>query len=147
MQRVTRAAVRVEDREVSVIGHGLCLLVGVEVDDERRDVVAAVDKITGLRIFADDEGKLNRSLVDVGGEVLVVSQFTLLGDVRKGRRPSFTRAAGAAVAQPLVAAMVEVFREAGVRVGQGVFGAKMTVDIVNDGPVTLLIEVRDGRIC
>lgn len=136
----------VDDEVVSAIGPGLCLLVGVEPDDGRREVAAAVDKISGLRIFGDDSGKMNLSIGDVGGQVLVVSQFTLLGSVRKGRRPSFTAAAQPEQAEPLVAAMAEAFAGIGIETKTGVFGAMMTVELVNEGPVTLVLEVSDGRV-
>lgn len=136
----------VGEERVASIGHGLLLLVGVANGDEHRDCMAAVDKVSGLRVFADEEGKMNRSILDIGGEVLVVSQFTLLGDIRKGRRPSFTRAARPESAQPLIAAMVEGFRAAGIPTGEGVFGASMRVELVNDGPVTLVFDVEEGRI-
>ena len=146
MQRVTRAAVSVGGTVVSSIGPGLCLLVGVETGDEERDLAVVVGKIAGLRIFGDDEGKMNRGIDEVGGEILIVSQFTLLGDVRKGRRPSFTAAAPPARAGPLVDAMAAGFRAKGISTAQGVFGARMEVELVNDGPVTLLVDVRSGRV-
>ncbi len=135
-----------EGRRVAAIGHGLCLLVGIGQGDGAPEVAAAVDKIAGLRVFADDEGKMNRSIIDVGGEILVVSQFTLLGDVRRGRRPSFTAAADPSVAEPLIHSMVDLFRERGVPVSSGVFGEAMVVGMVNDGPVTLMLDVRDGSV-
>ena len=110
------------------------------------DVRAAVDKITGLRVFPDSEGKMNLSLAETGGSVLVVSQFTLLGDVRRGRRPSFTRSAEPSVAEELIDEMVSAFQAAGFRTGVGRFGAHMTVDIRNDGPVTLVVDVRQGKV-
>lgn len=146
LQRVSRAEVRVESSVAAVIGQGLALLVGVEADDTSEDVQVVVDKIAGLRVFADGEGKMNRSVLDVGGEVLVVSQFTLLGDVRRGRRPSFTRAAGPAVAAPLIEELVEGFRQSGIETASGVFGASMEVELVNDGPVTLVLSVRNARL-
>lgn len=124
----------------------MCLLVGIEPDDGESEVEAAVDKIVGLRIFGDEAGKMNLSIGEVGGEVLVVSQFTLVGDVRKGRRPSFTGAAPPDDAEPLIGAMVEAFEQAGIRTRTGVFGARMSVDIANDGPVTLVMTVSDGRV-
>lgn len=119
---------------------GFLLLVGVAEGDGEAEVVAAVDKISGLRVFADDEGKMNRSIVDVGGQILVVSQFTLLADVRRGRRPSFTGAARPDLAEPLIDRMVALFREKGIVTDHGRFGAKMEVESINDGPVTLLLE-------
>lgn len=146
LQRVSRASVATEGEVVSSIGAGLCLLVGIEPEDGPNEMAAAVAKIAGLRVFADDEGKMNLSIGDVGGEILVVSQFTLLGDVRKGKRPSFTGAARAEHAAPLVDAMAERFSQMGIKTRSGVFGAMMEVDLVNDGPVTLVIEVSDGRV-
>ena len=130
---------------VGSIGRGLCLLVGVAPDDSASEVEAAVHKIAGLRIFGDDQGKMNLSILDVGGQILVVSQFTLLGDVRKGRRPSFIGAASPEVAEPLVASMVEGFESLGITTAAGVFGAIMEVSLVNDGPVTLALEFREGK--
>lgn len=141
-----QARVVVDDRVVGSIGHGLCLLVGVARSDDDEDVAAAVDKIVTLRIFADDEGRMNRSVRDVEGEVLVVSQFTLLADTRKGRRPSFVEAAEPRVAAELIDAMVERIAERGLGVATGVFGARMEVDLVNEGPVTIVIDVKRGVV-
>lgn len=146
IQRVRAASVTVRGETISSIGPGLCLLVGVGPGDSSEDVRAAVDKIIGLRIFADDEDKMNLSVTDVGGEVLVVSQFTLYGDVRKGRRPSFTGAAPPGKAEPLVDEMVQRFEDNGLVVGSGVFGAQMEVGIINDGPVTIILEVSHGQV-
>lgn len=146
LQRVSRAAVSVDGELVSSIGQGFCLLVGIAPDDGEDEVNAAVDKIVGLRVFADEAGKMNLDIGDVGGEILLVSQFTLLGDVRKGRRPSFTGAGSPDHAEPLLADMAEVFSRVGIETRTGVFGAMMSVDIVNDGPVTLVLEVSDGRV-
>ncbi len=137
---MSRASVTVDDEVVGEIGTGLCLLVGVGPDDDRSTVEAAVDKIVGLRVFSDPEGKMNLSVVDVGGEVMVVSQFTLLGDARRGRRPSFTGAASPEAAEPLIRHMVEAFTAVGLTTRAGVFGARMQVDLVNEGPVTLILE-------
>lgn len=131
---------------VSTIGHGFCLLVGIAPEDGEEEVSAAVDKVAGLRVFADDTGKMNLDIGDVGGEILLVSQFTLLGEVRKGRRPSFTGAASPEHAEPLLWAMFEAFQDVGIETHTGVFGAMMSVDIVNDGPVTLVLDVTDGRV-
>lgn len=136
----------VERDVVGEIGAGLCLLVGVELGDGAADVDAAVAKIAGLRVFGDGEGKMNLSLEDMGGEVLVVSQFTLLGDVRKGRRPSFTKASPPEVASPLIDRMISRFKERGINTAQGEFGAMMAVELVNDGPVTLALDIRDGSV-
>jgi D-aminoacyl-tRNA deacylase len=146
LQRVSSAAVRVDGLVVSSIGAGLCLLVGIGPDDGRSEVEAAVDKISNLRVFSDDIGKMNLSVGDVGGEILVVSQFTLLGDVRKGRRPSFVAAAPPQQAEPLIEAMADAFGRIGIEARTGVFGASMTVELVNDGPVTLVLDVGDGRV-
>jgi D-tyrosyl-tRNA(Tyr) deacylase len=146
LQRVSRAAVLVDGDVVSSIGRGLCLLVGIGHDDGLPDVVAAVDKISGLRVFTDDAGKMNWSIGDVGGEILVVSQFTLLGDVRKGRRPSFTAAARPEHAEPLIATMASMFADIGIPTRTGVFGAAMEVELVNEGPVTLILEISAGKV-
>lgn len=136
----------VDGSVVSAIGGGLCLLVGVEEGDDDRAADAAVAKISGLRVFSDTAGKMNLSVAEVGGEVLVVSQFTLLGDTRRGRRPSFTAAASPETAQPLIHRMAVAFRSEGIPTSEGVFGARMEVELVNDGPVTLLLEFGgDGR--
>lgn len=123
------------------IGSGLLLLVGISPEDTAASAGAAASKVAGLRIFPDDAGKMNRSVVDSGGEVLVVSQFTLLGDASRGRRPSFTKAASPEAAEPLVEHLAETLRIQGVPVGTGVFGARMEVALVNDGPVTLILEI------
>lgn len=146
VQRVSSASVVVDGTTVGEIGPGLCLLVGIEGGDDQRDVEAAVEKIAGLRVFRDEQGKMNRSLGEVGGEILVVSQFTLLGEVRRGRRPSFTRAAQPEVAAPLIDFMVEEFRCRGITTAQGAFGEFMSVEINNDGPITLVIDVTKGRV-
>ena len=122
------------------------VLVGVSDRDTERDAEAVGDKLAGLRVFADDEGKMNRSVVETGASVLVVSQFTLLGDVRKGRRPSFVHAAPPELADPLVQAVADRVAGHGVPVETGEFGAHMHVGLINDGPVTIIIETEDGRI-
>ena len=141
VQRVRRASVDVGGERIAEIGFGLLLLVGIAPEDVSVDLQRAAGKIVDLRVFADDEGKMNRSLREVGGKVLAVSQFTLYGDTRKGRRPSFVRAAAPEIAEPLFDKLVDAIREQGVEVETGRFGAKMAVELVNDGPVTLLIEV------
>ena len=141
VQRVRRASVDVDAERIAEIDRGLLLLVGIAPEDIDVDLRRAAGKIVDLRIFADDEGKMNRSLRDIGGEVLAVSQFTLYGDTRKGRRPSFVGAAAPEIAEPLFDAFVDAIRGQGVEVETGRFGAKMAVELVNDGPVTLLIEV------
>ncbi|MFZ5915378.1 MAG: D-aminoacyl-tRNA deacylase [Chloroflexota bacterium] len=140
VQRVSRAAVTVEGQVVGCIGRGLTILVGVRNGDTEAEAEWLAHKIASLRIFADDEGKFNLSLQDVGGAALVVSQFTLYGDARKGRRPSFTDAAPPKVAEPLVACFAAHLRAEGLPVESGVFGAAMQVEIHNDGPVTLILE-------
>jgi len=146
LQRVSRAAVTVDDDVVAAIGQGLLLLVGIEDGDNEDDVGVAVDKIAGLRIFADESGKMNRSIRDVSGEILVVSQFTLLGEVTRGRRPSFSAAAEPVIAEPLVERMVAEFNATGIPTVSGVFGATMSVELVNEGPVTLTFSVRNARL-
>ena len=146
LQRVSNASVNVDGKIVGQIGHGVCLLVGIAPSDGDPDVDAAVDKIVNLRIFRDHDGKMNLSVLDVGGEVLVVSQFTLLGDVRKGRRPSFTGAAEPELAKRLVDSMVGRFRAQGIATAEGVFGAQMKAQLVNDGPVTLVLDVEQGTV-
>jgi len=141
VQRVQRASVDVDGERIAEINRGLLLLVGIAPEDVDVDLRRAAGKIVDLRIFTDDEGKMNRSLRDIGGEVLAVSQFTLYGDTRKGRRPSFVRAAAPEIAEPLFDAFVDAIRGQGVEVETGRFGAKMAVELVNDGPVTLLLEV------
>ncbi len=142
VQRVREASVTVEGRITGAIGHGLLVLLGVEADDAKDDAALMAKKVMGLRCFNDEEGKFNLSLVDAGGSVLAVSQFTLLGDCRKGRRPSFARAAQPETAIPLYKAFVAALREGGVTVETGEFGAHMDVQLVNDGPVTLLIDTK-----
>lgn len=141
VQRVTRASVVVEGQTVGAIGRGLMILLGVAHGDGEEQAGWLAQKIAGLRIFEDDEGKMNLSLLDVGGSALVVSQFTLYADSRKGRRPSFTDAARPEVAEPLCDRFASLLREKGVaQVETGVFGAYMQVEIHNDGPVTLILE-------
>lgn len=141
LQRVKSASVTVADEKVSKIGLGLLLLVGIANGDGDPEADWLANKIAGLRVMADDEGKMNRSVLESDGEVLAVSQFTLLGDARKGRRPSFIHAAPPEVAEPLFDLFCEKLREAGVRsVQKGRFGAMMDVTLVNDGPVTLVLE-------
>jgi len=141
LQRVERAAVRVGAEAVGSIGAGLLLLVGVGHGDDRLDLTGAARKILDLRVFQDAEGKMNLSLRELQGEVLAVSQFTLYGDTRKGRRPSYTHAAPPEVAEPVFDALVEALQAEGARVAMGRFGAHMSVELVNDGPVTLVLEL------
>ena len=141
LQRVSSAEVTVAKRSVGVIGTGLVLLVGFQASDGEIEATWIADKVVGLRVFPDDDGKMNRSLNDVGGGLLVVSQFTLYGDVKKGRRPSFLDAAPSEVAIPLYDKFVALLRErAPGRVETGEFGALMNVELVNQGPVTILLE-------
>lgn len=140
VQRVSGASVTVEGETVAAIERGYVVLLGIESGDTQRDAQYCADKVAGLRIFEDAEGKMNRSLAGVGGAALVVSQFTLLGDARHGRRPSFSGAARPEVAIPLYEAYVEALRAAGVPVSTGVFQAHMQVALVNDGPVTILLD-------
>jgi D-tyrosyl-tRNA(Tyr) deacylase len=142
LQRVSQASVTVEGREVGRIGHGLLALVGVAAGDTEEDARALAKKTAEVRIFSDAEGRFNLSVQDVGGAVLVVSQFTLLADARKGRRPSFTEAAPPDLARPLVDCYAEALRGRGLTVATGRFGAHMDVALVNDGPVTLLLDTR-----
>ncbi|HSR40711.1 MAG TPA: D-aminoacyl-tRNA deacylase [Longimicrobiales bacterium] len=141
LQRVRRASVRVDGETVGEIGRGHLLLVGIGREDDEDTVEWMADKVVGLRVFADEEGRMNLSLADVGGEVLVVSQFTLYGDTSKGRRPSFLGAADPEVAVPLYEAFIDAVRSrAPGTVASGEFGAMMDVELVNDGPVTLILE-------
>ncbi len=143
VQRVSRAEVRVAGAVTGRVGRGLVVLLGVGRDDSEAEAAWMLDKIAGLRIFADDAGKMNLSLEDIGGGLLVVSQFTLYGDTRKGRRPSFIDAAPPELASALYDRFVEIAKARGLDVGTGVFQAMMDVDLVNDGPVTLIIESPD----
>lgn len=140
LQRVARAEVRVEDRVAGRIGRGLLLLVGLTHTDGEDQLAWMADKVTGLRVFSDSDGKMNLALAEVGGSLLVVSQFTLYGDAVKGRRPSFVDAARPEAAIPLYERFVALLRERGVPVETGEFGADMQVELVNDGPVTLWLE-------
>jgi len=140
LQRVSRAAVSVEGRIIGEIGAGFCVLIGFTHDDTAGVVEWMAEKITGLRLFGDAEGKMNLALAEVGGAVLVVSQFTLYGDAAKGRRPSFIEAARPEVAIPLYQRFCDELRARGLTVATGEFGAMMQVELVNDGPVTLLLE-------
>lgn len=140
IQRVSEASVTVDGKVIGQIGPGLMVLLGVADGDTEAQAGWMADKLVGLRIFEDDEGKMNRSVADTGGQMLVVSQFTLLGDCRKGRRPSFVGAAPPEVANPLYERFCELVRAAGITVATGRFRTEMRVSIVNEGPVTLVIE-------
>ena len=144
LQRVARAAVGVDGTEVSSIGLGYLLLVGVGHEDTEADAEGLATKIVGLRIFRDAEGKTNLDLAAVGGEVLVVSQFTLYADTRKGRRPSFIGASEPTRAAELVEHVARTIEGLGARVGRGIFGAEMAVDLLNDGPFTMVFDSATG---
>ena len=145
IQRVLESSVKVEGREVGRIGKGFMVLCGVEDGDTAEDVRYCVDKTVNLRVFEDENDKMNRSLADVGGGLLIVSQFTLYGDCRKGNRPSFTNAARPETAIPLYEAFIARCRESGLPVETGEFGADMKVELLNDGPVTLWMDTKDMR--
>ena len=140
IQRVTEASVTVDDQVVGQIGLGLLVLLGVGTADGPAEALLLAEKIANLRIFRDDAGRFNRSALDVGGAALVISQFTLYADTRRGRRPSFSDAAPPDLAAPLVDAFVAALREHGMPVATGVFGAHMRVALLNDGPVTILLD-------
>ena len=140
IQRVKKATVSVDGRVVGSIGHGLVILVGIRVGDTEAEAQWMASKIATLRIFDDEEGKLNRSVLDVGGSILAVSQFTLYADGRKGRRPSYDQAAPPEVAEPLIRRFIELLEAERVPVQTGIFRAHMLVEIHNDGPVTILLE-------
>lgn len=140
IQRVANSRVTVEGRSIAEIGLGLVILLGVGPSDGESQADYLVEKIVNLRIFEDEDGKINRSLLDVGGEAIVVSQFTLYADTRKGRRPSFTDAAAPEIARPLIDYFAGLMEQKGVNTQTGEFGAHMVVEIANDGPVTIWIE-------
>lgn len=142
VQRVTQAEVRVGERLTGAIGAGMLVLVGAERDDTTADVAWLADKLVNLRIFEDSAGLMNRSLLDTGGEMLLVSQFTLLGDCRKGRRPSWSSAAPPDMARQLYLELVAAIGRLGVRTATGEFQAMMAVQLINDGPVTILLDSR-----
>ena len=142
VQRVRTASVRVAGERVAEMGEGLLVLVGVGRDDESRDALELARKLVHLRVFEDDAGKINESLLDTGGTLGLVSQFTLFGDTHKGRRPSFGRAAAGEIAEPLLEAVAEAARGLGVPVVTGRFGAMMEVELTNTGPMTLLLDTR-----
>lgn len=140
VQRVTDARVVVEGRTVGEIGAGLVVLLGLAVEDDAGAAEWMADKLLNLRIFSDDEDKMNHSVIDANGEVLVVSQFTLYGDARKGRRPSFIRAARGSEARALYESVLSAISNAGVQTASGEFGAMMQVELTNDGPITILLD-------
>jgi D-aminoacyl-tRNA deacylase len=140
VQRVSEARVRVDGEVVGEIGQGLCVLLGVSREDGEDEAARLADKVTKLRIFENEDGRFDRSLLDVGGDALVVSQFTLIADTAKGNRPSFSEAADPENAEQLYESFCAALRESGVRVETGRFGARMAVELVNDGPVTIVLE-------
>lgn len=140
VQRVSYAHVRGKEGLISKIGRGMVVLVGIDKEDAGEDVEYLASKLSNLRVFEDPGGKMNLSLREVGGEALVISQFTLYGDCRKGRRPSFDRAAGPAKARDLYGQLLQSLRQRGVRVAEGRFQEKMLVELANDGPVTILLD-------
>lgn len=140
VQKVARASVTVDGKKIAAIPQGLVVLLGIRKGDDVADVKYIASKIAGLRVFEDDAGKLNLSIKDIGGSVLLISQFTLYGDCRRGRRPSFTMAAGSVEAEPLYEEFGRELERQGVPVQNGRFGASMTVEIINEGPVTLILD-------
>lgn len=140
VQRVLRASVSVDGREIAAIGQGLLVLLAAGQGDGPDQVRWMADKITGLRIFSDSQGKMNLSVREIGGEILVVSQFTLYGDCRKGRRPSYAAAAAPEKADTLYRSFIKAVRESGIPTQEGIFGAMMQVELINDGPVTLIVD-------
>jgi len=145
IQRVTEASVKVNGKTVGRIGHGLLVLLGVAKGDTQEEIKLLADKTANLRIFNNEQGKFDRSLLDVGGSALVVSQFTLLGSWRKGRRPGYEMAAPPDQAEPMVEKFVEALRSFGVQTQTGVFGAHMEVSLINDGPVTMTLDTSASR--
>lgn len=144
VQRVKQASVTVNNSVVSAIGQGLLLLLGIDATDTEEDIQWLSRKVLGLRIFDDEEGVMNRNIQDVGGDIIVVSQFTLMASYKKGNRPSWIRAAGHEHAVPMYERFVEVLREGlGKPVGTGVFGAEMQVELINDGPVTICMDTKN----
>jgi len=140
IQRVSSASVRIDKKITGQIGHGLVVLVGIHTDDTNRDLQWLADKIINLRIFNDEQGKMNISLADMGGEMLIISQFTLYGDCRKGRRPGYSNGAPPEIAEPLYLKFVEEVKNHRINVATGTFQTAMEVELVNDGPVTLMLD-------
>jgi len=145
IQRVLKAEVWVKDEVISKIGEGILLLVGISRDDESKDISYIANKTFNLRIFSDEKGNLNRSLLDVSGEILVISQFTLLGDTTKGRRPSFTSAANSLEAEKIYRCLINEIKTYSISVKEGKFGAMMDVKLINNGPVTLILNSKDKK--
>lgn len=146
VQRVSQASVTVGGEVVGSVADGLLVLVGVAPSDTPADARAVAAKLAGLRIFRDDAGKMNRCVLEIGGGALVISQFTLYADTRRGRRPSFVGAAPPGIAEPLVAALIEALEAEGVPCASGTFGADMAVSLTNDGPVTIVVETAAGKV-
>lgn len=144
VQRVTEASVESEGEQTGRVGLGYMALVGAEAGDSDADIRYIAEKLAGLRVFEDEEGKMNRSVCDVGGSILLVSQFTLLGDARHGRRPSFSNAEKPELAEPMLETMARLLRDKGIPVETGRFRTHMRVSLVNDGPVTILLDSRKG---
>lgn len=140
VQRVSQASVKVNNEIVGEIANGLLVLLGVGKEDDTKDLDYMVEKILGLRIFEDEQGKMNLSLMDIGGEILIISQFTLFGDVKKGKRPSFTTSGDPEIAEKMYMQFIDKCIEKGVSTEKGIFGADMKVNLTNDGPVTILID-------
>lgn len=140
VQRVKKASVSVDDKIISQIGHGLLVLIGIGKNDSLEDIDWMIEKISGLRIFEDEQGKMNLSVKDTSGEIIVVSQFTLFGDCRKGKRPSFSEAGPPEEAKQVYEKLIQRFSQKGIMVGTGVFQAEMDIELVNWGPVTLLLD-------
>ncbi len=140
IQRVSEASVKVDGKAVGEIGNGLLLLIGIDETDEKTDAEWLVQKILNLRIFGDDEGKLNRSVLDISGQILCISQFTLIADYKKGNRPSFIKAAKPDKAVPLFEYFKEEISRSGLKTESGIFGADMKVSLLNDGPVTIVMD-------
>jgi len=140
VQRVKSASVTVDNEIIGSIGHGILLLISIEDNDDEKDLEYTCDKVANLRIFEDEDDKMNKSLLDVEGSILVVSQFTLHGDARKGRRPSFISAARPEKAIPLYEKFIQNMKDKGIKTSAGKFGADMQVELINDGPVTILLD-------
>ncbi len=140
VQRTTDASVTIDNQVVGAIGQGIVVLLGIHAEDGPAEITWMADKVINLRIFEDDQGKMNRSLKDICGEMLIISQFTLYGDCRKGRRPGYSSAAPPAIAEPLYHQFVEEVQSRGITVATGTFQASMQVKLVNDGPVTLMLD-------